>query len=196
MTESISNRIVVGTDMSETGNNAIQEGMRLSRAAEGGELHVTYVIKAPKEIHDAKKLDQLSSEIRGALEQLQDHVQSICAPPSGAEPFEHEVVFHVRLGDPAQALHQVAVDMDADLIVVGTHARKGVEKLILGSVAEELMRSARCSVVVAHPKNFEGLEKSSQVEAPRPGQQIHDTGLSHSTRLSFRPRTSHVSGLI
>ncbi|MFI5309270.1 MAG: universal stress protein, partial [Polyangiales bacterium] len=124
------------------------------------------------------------------------HVTTVCAPPRGAEPFTQETVFHVRLGDPAQAIHQVAVDVDADMIVVGTHGRKGMDKLMLGSVAEELMRIAHMPVVVARPKDLSGLKKTDKVEPPRPGVEVHSMGMTDRLHLEFVPRTSHISGLL
>jgi hypothetical protein len=82
------------------------------------------------------------------------------------------------------------------MIVVGTHARRGVEKLILGSVAEQLVRDAHVPVVVAHPKDFEGILRSARPDAPRPGQELHPAGVSVRSRIEFRPRNSHISGLV
>jgi hypothetical protein len=63
-------------------------------------------------------------------------------------------------------LLQMAVDYDADLMVVGTHGRRGVERMMLGSVAEELVRKARCPVLVARPKDYTGLERTPRPDAP------------------------------
>ncbi len=57
---------------------------------------------------------------------------------------------HVAAAAPralAKAIVQVAGEVDADLIVIKTHARKGLQHLILGSVAEEVVRSAPCPVL-------------------------------------------------
>lgn len=58
-------------------------------------------------------------------------------------------VHHVFLeGDPASEIVRYAVDAGVDLIVMGTHGRTGLERLLMGSVAEKVMREARCSVLV------------------------------------------------
>jgi len=194
--ENIVNRIAAGVDLSETGDHALREAMRLCRQLPGSELHVVYVVRASKDLHDAKKLDELSQELRTKLDELRGHVTAVCAPSVGSPAFTQETVFHVRLGEPAEAIHQAAVDVDADMIVVGTHGRTGVEKLILGSVAEALIRLAHVPVVVAHPKNFSKLHKSDHAEPARPGQDLHAHGISHRLHLSFGPRTSHISGLV
>jgi nucleotide-binding universal stress UspA family protein len=53
---------------------------------------------------------------------------------------------------PAQAITQVAADKDADLIVVGTHGRKGLTRMLMGSTAESLLRRSPCPVLVVKHK--------------------------------------------
>jgi nucleotide-binding universal stress UspA family protein len=58
-------------------------------------------------------------------------------------------VRHVFLeGDPAEEIVRYGRDAGADLIVMGTHGRTGLERLLLGSVAEKVLRDASCSVLV------------------------------------------------
>lgn len=54
----------------------------------------------------------------------------------------------VRMGDPAQTIMMVAEQVGAELIVVGTHGRRGLSRLLLGSVAETVVRNAHCPVMV------------------------------------------------
>lgn len=187
----IQTRIVVGCDLSETGNHALQQAVQLSKGLEGREeLHITHVISG------SRNLAQLENELQEKLEQLRTHTTAWCSPPAGEPPFDIECVFHVRVGDPAKQLHQVAVDVGADLIVVGTHGRARVQELVLGSVAQELMRMARVSVLVAHPNTLAELPKSARAEAARPGEDLHKDGVSSRVRLELTPRNSHISGLL
>jgi nucleotide-binding universal stress UspA family protein len=58
-------------------------------------------------------------------------------------------VSHVLLeGDPATEIARYAADAGIDVIVIGTHGRTGVDRLVMGSVAEKVMREAPCSVLV------------------------------------------------
>ena len=58
-------------------------------------------------------------------------------------------VNHVLLdGDPATEIVRYAHDAGSDLIVMGTHGRTGLERLLMGSVAERVLRNAHCSVLV------------------------------------------------
>src|SRR5437879_5741553 len=61
----------------------------------------------------------------------------------------HIPVHHVFLqGDPATEIVRYARDAGIDLIVMGTHGRTGLERLLMGSVTERVMREASCSVLV------------------------------------------------
>jgi nucleotide-binding universal stress UspA family protein len=59
-------------------------------------------------------------------------------------PFEHRLV----MGDPAAEIVRVAEEEPAELIVLGTHGRTGVSRLLMGSVAEVVVRRAPCPVLV------------------------------------------------
>ena len=65
----------------------------------------------------------------------------------GVQVFSYAVV-----GEPARAILEKADDVDAELIIVGTHGRRGLKRLVLGSVAEEVMREASCPVLVMRPR--------------------------------------------
>jgi nucleotide-binding universal stress UspA family protein len=194
--DNIKHRIVVGADLSETGDHALREAVRLAQHLPDSELHVTYVVATTDGVHDSTELRRMSDELRSKLDELRGHVTTVCAPPAGSAPIAIETVFHVRIGPPATALHQVAIDVDADLIVVGTHQRAGVERLMLGSVAEELVRIARLPVLVAHPKDLRGLRHSDHPEPARPGENLWASGISHRVRIELVPRNSHISGLV
>jgi nucleotide-binding universal stress UspA family protein len=70
-------------------------------------------------------------------------------------------VHHVLLeGDPATEIVRYAQDAMIDLIVMGTHGRTGLERLLMGSVAEKVMRDAPCSVLVVKlPKGIPVVER-------------------------------------
>jgi nucleotide-binding universal stress UspA family protein len=73
----------------------------------------------------------------------------------------HIPVHHVFLeGDPAAEIVRYARDAAIDLIVMGTHGRTGLERLLMGSVTERVMREAACSVLVVKlPKGIPSAEK-------------------------------------
>jgi universal stress protein A len=58
----------------------------------------------------------------------------------------------VMPGDPAVEALQMAVKLGIDLVVMATHGRKGFRRLVLGSVAERVVREAQCPVLTVKPK--------------------------------------------
>ncbi|MBX9623302.1 MAG: universal stress protein [Gemmataceae bacterium] len=65
-------------------------------------------------------------------------------PGNPAIPVEHALLE----GDPAAEIARYAAQAGVDVIVIGTHGRTGVDRLMMGSVAERVMREATCSVLV------------------------------------------------
>lgn len=61
-----------------------------------------------------------------------------------------DVETKVLSGEPAHEIDRYARSVSADAIVMGTHGRSGIKRLLMGSVAEAVLRSARCPVIVVH----------------------------------------------
>jgi nucleotide-binding universal stress UspA family protein len=183
-------RIVVGVDFTDVGDHALDEALRYAVPIEHDELHPVYVIARP----DSMKLDELNRFLEDARTRLREHVVARCN--ALGKQFEQKFVFHVRIGEPGPSLHQVAVDVDADLIIVGTHARRGLPKLLLGSVAEELVRVARVPVMVARPKQLDDLPKTPAPDEARPGEDLHAHRGATLEHVAFGRRPSHISGLL
>jgi universal stress protein A len=80
------------------------------------------------------------SDVREMLEKIaREHL--------GGAPYQ----VHTRMGDTASAIIEVAQDLNADLIVMPTHGRHGLPRLLLGSVAERVVRDAPCPVLTVRP---------------------------------------------
>jgi universal stress protein A len=148
--------LVVGADFSEYGDAALRDAYELARLQQGdATLNVVHVVPLRTamsqddallaSLPDIDHLDQdLSNYVSDALRALGDE--------------KTRVVTHLRVGDPARQIAQLAVDLDADAIVVGTHGRRGIARLVLGSVAERVLRYATCPVLVVCPKRHHVLE--------------------------------------
>src|SRR5271166_538723 len=70
-----------------------------------------------------------------------------------------EIKLHIEAGDLAAILPQISRDLAVDLIVVGTHGRTGWQKLVLGSVAEIVVRQASCPVLTVGPSDKGSLPR-------------------------------------
>lgn len=190
-------QIVLAVDFTPASDVAIGHALEVARRVEADVLHLVHVLPSI-DVKRGGGMREQSELIETAYTNLRAYVQDH-ARKLGKGQWSQEVVSHVRLGDPAECIHQVAIDVDADLVVVGTHQRKGIAKLVAGSVAEKLVGMARVPVMVACEKNFEGLLRTEQPEPPRAGEDLSD----HSSRPESRAetfllgaRTSHISGLL
>jgi len=81
--------------------------------------------------------------IKGAEKRMKDFVE---------EHFkDFQVKFHVLIGDAATEILNFAEKENIDLILMGTHGRKGLDKIIFGSVAERVVKGASCPVLTINP---------------------------------------------
>jgi nucleotide-binding universal stress UspA family protein len=81
--------------------------------------------------------------------------------------FLGSVVAHQRVDVPSEEIARLASELDADLIVVGTHGRRGLSRLLLGSVAEGTVRLAPCPVLVVRPKTQPEAAPAIEPACPR-----------------------------
>ncbi|AIY90544.1 universal stress protein [Geoglobus acetivorans] len=117
-------RILVATDGSLASEKAVTLAVNLARVL-GGELHAVSVI-----------CDQLKrDEAHDAIERVKELFPDV-----------HAVI---REGHPASEIIECAGEVDADLIVTGSHNRSGLERVFIGSVSEKIVRHAGTSVLVA-----------------------------------------------
>lgn len=147
-------KIVVATDFSDASRAALELGCKLS-AETGARLLIVHV-ESPEVIYGAEELDALPHPVENAIaRQLLDQV----APTESQVPFER----HLLTGSPADEIVRFAEQASADLIVVGTHGRSGAIRLLLGSVAESVVRHASCPVLTV-----KGLPPQATNEAEPP----------------------------
>lgn len=62
-----------------------------------------------------------------------------------------DLVYKVFMGDVGEKIVEYSIEIGADLIVMGTHGYKGLEKIMFGSVADKVVRSASCPVTTINP---------------------------------------------
>ena len=157
MTSSTKNCVLVGVDFSYLSTVAVRQCLHLARSTGVTELHFAHVAKGsdPSE-------DERLSQRKKLQEWLQAHLIS-----EGGLPPSVRVSAHLLHGPPAHHLIQLAADIAADLVVVGTHGRKGMERLLLGSVAEALVRGCGCPVLIARNKEHHNAAPSIEPPCPR-----------------------------
>jgi nucleotide-binding universal stress UspA family protein len=136
-------RILVATDFAESAERALACAVQLARR-HGAELvlvHVYMDLPAYPEITAGQVVaiyEEQRAWIEAALERR--------ARAARGEGLLARAV--LRTGPAASTIAETAKDEGADLLVVGTHGRSGLDRLILGSVAERVVRLASCPVLV------------------------------------------------
>lgn len=148
--------ILAAIDLSEPATVVAHEAIEMARRRGASELHLLHVSPAPA----------VSEEEREA--RRRELVSWIDAQRSDGEgvPESVRLVGHRASGDAAEVIVQMASDLLADVVVVGTHGRKGVERLVMGSVAESVVRNCGCPVLVARPKGHH--DPAPRIEPPCP----------------------------
>ena len=141
-------RIVVATDFSPCAGEAWDLAKRLGAAA-GGELIVCYVLPEKGLLGSDPFADDRAINARAwAKAVLDDLVRE-----ARAKGLEARAA--VRSGVVHQEIVALALDERADLIVIGTHGRGGINRVLLGSVADRVIRLAPCPVLAVRPPGEE-----------------------------------------
>ncbi len=131
-------RILVPTDGSAGTAHVVLQALDLAEQY-GATIHVIHVLPGAGSRLGGLGGTREEHEKRG--NRLVDHVAGM------AEVHDVAAVTTLREGDPATEILDYADEIDADLIVAGTHGRTGVGRRVIGSVAERLVRHADCPVM-------------------------------------------------
>jgi nucleotide-binding universal stress UspA family protein len=156
-------RILCPIDMSEFSLEALKLGAKIADIS-GASMSLLHVIDNPFDELYMKSITQADPALF-ELYQKQPHRRSriVAALVDHAEvmlkQFCHESIkqiprvrYTVRTGDPFENIIDVAEDHRIDLIVLATHGRTGLRRLLIGNVAEKVVRHAPCPVLTVKPR--------------------------------------------
>ena len=138
-------KIVVPIDFSDASTRAAQYAAALARRLEAS-LHLVHVLEPPDLA--GTPLEQYGRTPAGFLDQIYWEKRHQLVAIGADLERDVTVTSEVRHGRPADAIGQAVVDYGADLVIMSTHGRTGLSHLLMGSVAEQVIRSARCPVLV------------------------------------------------
>jgi nucleotide-binding universal stress UspA family protein len=134
--------LLVPFDGSESSRKALMKACNLAKF-DGAEVSVLYVIPRYEEMIDFFKTDSVKKSLFQEAEKIVDGAKSIAA---GAGVSIKAVV---QEGHADEKIVEIANTMKHDLIVVGTHGWRGVNKALLGSTAERVIAHTSCPVLIA-----------------------------------------------
>lgn len=141
--------ILVPTDFSDCSETALRYAVRLARVRAPAKLTLVHVEPGVAPLYD----EQL-----GTLEpnRLMNRMKLLaCERAVNADmPIDDRVIY----GDPTEEIAETARDMQADLIVMGTHGRTGLNRALVGSTAESVLRMAPCPVMLVKAQSRSSAE--------------------------------------
>jgi nucleotide-binding universal stress UspA family protein len=153
--------VLVPTDFSECSEAAVRYGRALAEAF-GATLHLLHVVQDPykqawaAEGFAAPVTDMLVEWETQARKRLEE-TAAACAPV--------QTTVATRIGSPFYDIGTYASENNVDLIVLGTHGRGPIGHMLLGSVAERIVRKAPCPVLtVRHPQHEFVVEAKAAAE--------------------------------
>jgi len=160
-------RILVPVDGSKTSDLGLQEAIRLARVT-GGKLRILHVID---DLSFALALDAYAggtgewlAEMRQQGQKLLDHAVGIAAEAG----IQAEGALRERLaGKLVEAVVAETTGWPADLIVLGTHGRRGLGRLMMGSDAEAILRAATIPVLLVRQPAPEATQEDAPVQASK-----------------------------
>jgi universal stress protein A len=143
--------ILVPTDFSPASAKALEYAQLLG-ARFNGSLNLLHVVEDPvATVGPEAYVVDLPALREQIVHDAERRLAEVAAPLSGVT-----VTTEVLVGSPARAIAKVAADRGAGLIVMGTHGRGGLAHLLLGSVAERVIRTAHCPVLTVREHSASG----------------------------------------
>lgn len=169
--------LIVGIDYSDFCIPALDQALQLAAAHPATRLVPLLALPAAT----TSRLEEAEAVTEDFVARAKDNLVRLVhtrAAELGVPP--GHVLPLVCFGEAANCLLARARELEAELICIGTHSRRGFDHLLMGSVAEEVVRQAPCSVLVARrrhePGASEALAKSARAEAGLQGAEAREAG--------------------
>lgn len=137
--------VVVGVDFSHQGEIAFDFACAIAKNIGRADIHAVHAISLAPLPYSDDSLD-VAPHLDVATERRRLDELCVRAGPG------QRIVRHIVLAGAERAILDVAREQRADLIVLGTHRKSRIERLLTGSVVDRIVRSAPCSVLVSRPQ--------------------------------------------
>jgi nucleotide-binding universal stress UspA family protein len=180
-------QVVVAYDFSHSGRAALKRAIALANRAPFHVLHFVCVIEPHGEVTTLPRHGRVDYPYAERVQQaLTDEIAAELKAASIADRVHFFV--HARIGRPAKEILDLARDVGADLIIIGSKGSTGVDRLVLGSVSEKVVREAGCTVEVARPKTYEDVELDEIVDVEPQHHYVPPHRYTYDTRcVNLRP---------
>ena len=143
-------RILIATEGSEFGGKALTHGLALAKA-----INVPVVVVTVTEAWSALDLAHMArignrnpvEQYEGMVSAAGNHILTHAAEAAKSQGVNCETV-HVRDSQPAEGIIETALQKGCDLIVMASHGRRGVNRLLLGSQANEVLTRSKVPALI------------------------------------------------
>jgi nucleotide-binding universal stress UspA family protein len=157
--------VLAALDASEAAHEVLRVAANFARMAPRGELHLVHVVEelpppvslVPPPVGLGITAGEIVASARAKMVELASEARG---------QFRGPISTRVAGGSASKEILQAAADLQADVVLVGTHGRSGVKRLMLGSVAEKVSRRASCPVVVVREKNYASIPPEVEPACP------------------------------
>jgi len=142
-------RILFPTDFSDSKRHTAAFAADLARkyGARIYMLHVIYDITRDSVLYTSRlDMDSLYEEVKNGAREEMDNIASTAF--QGFDDLERVI----RVGSPAGDILQFADEADIDLIVIGSHGKKGLDRILFGSTALKVIKRANCPVLTVRER--------------------------------------------
>lgn len=158
--------LLVAVDLEIGSQFVLHAALQMAHAHAPTDVHVVTVaspiVAVGNELAAAPFVAVSGVDTAGLARMVKETVDGFFGPPPHAADIR--VTAHAAVGSPADEIVWLAAHLDADRIVVGTHNRKGISRVLLGSVAEKVTRLAGCEVTVVREKSHVSDARTPEIE--------------------------------
>ena len=172
--------ILVATDFSETADLALSRALDIAVRHES-EVAILHVMQAEMPVMATPEMIVVPPDYEKVLRDSSE--EGLARASARAKEAGVRVREILKQGGAAHQIAACADAIDADLIIVGTRGHTGFKHLLLGSVAEEVVRTAKRPVLIVHPGDDRPIEPVKTVLFPTDFSATADHALSAATRL-------------
>jgi nucleotide-binding universal stress UspA family protein len=172
--------ILVATDFSETATLALDRAIELA-ASHGSEVALVHVMQPDLPPLAAPEMIVVPPNFEEMLKEACN--EGLARAASAVREAGVRVSTHLEQGRAAKRITSCADSLGADLIMLGTRGNTGFKRLLLGSVAEEVVRTANQPVLTVHPGDDRSIEPVRRILLPTDFSEAADQALAAATLI-------------
>lgn len=135
--------VLAAVDTTPAAERVVAMAARFVRAFPESSLHLLHVLRFSRMDRGHAGLAGLGSDV---VDDAKDHLEF--HKRMAMRQCRNNVISHFAMGNPTSEILRFCTELKVDLLVIATHDHSGFERLLLGSIAETLMRKAPCTVTI------------------------------------------------